>query len=74
MHSNRLKLSGALEEFSITTQFLCSKYKNQLFEESKRFEDSISELKFKWLQTRLADLKNTKHLKLMLMAIFYDFF
>ena len=38
MHSNGLNLSGALEEFSITSQFLGSKMqKNQLFEENKRF-------------------------------------
>ena len=39
MHCNGLKLSGVVEEFSITSRFLDSKMqKNQLFEEDKRFE------------------------------------
>ena len=42
MHCNGLKLSGVLEEFSITSQFLGSKMpKNQLFEENKRLECSF---------------------------------
>ena len=36
MHSNGLKLSGALEDFSITSQ-----YKKLTFEEIKRFESSF---------------------------------
>ena len=38
MHCNGLKLSGALEEFSITSCFLESKMQKLLFEENKRFE------------------------------------
>ena len=42
MHSNGLKLSGASEEFSISSQFLGSKLqKKQFFEEIKRFESSF---------------------------------
>ena len=38
VHFNGLKLSSALEEFSITLQFFGLKnVKNQLFEENKRF-------------------------------------
>ena len=38
VHSNGLKLSGALKEFSITSQFFVLKCKNQIFEENKGFE------------------------------------
>ena len=38
MHFNGLKLSGALEEFSFTSQFLGSKMQNQIFEENIGFE------------------------------------
>ena len=42
MHSNELKLNGALEEFSITSQFLGSKMQKSLFfEEIKRFESNF---------------------------------
>ena len=41
MPCNGLKLSGVLEEFSITSRFLGYKCKNQLFEENKRFECSF---------------------------------
>ena len=38
MHFNGLKLSGPLEEFSITSQFWAKKCKNKFFEENKGFE------------------------------------
>ena len=38
MHLNGLKLSVALKKFTITSQFLVSKYKNKIFEENKGFE------------------------------------
>ena len=41
MQCDELKLSGVLEEFSITSRFLGSKCKSQLFEENKRFECSF---------------------------------
>ena len=42
MHFNGLKLSGALEQFSITLQFLAAKMqKNQIFEEIMGFECSF---------------------------------
>ena len=37
VHSNVLKVSVALEEFSITLQFLGLKMQKQLFEEIKHF-------------------------------------
>ena len=36
MHFNGLKLSGALEEFSITSRFLGSKMQKSIFEENTR--------------------------------------
>ena len=36
MHFNVLKLSGALEEFSITSRFLSSKMQKSIFEENTR--------------------------------------
>ena len=38
MHFNGLKLSGALEEISITSQFWAQKCKNQILKENKGFE------------------------------------
>ena len=37
MDTNGLKLSGALEEYSITSQYLGSKVKSHLFEEIECF-------------------------------------
>ena len=44
MHCNGLKLSGVLEEFSITSKFLGSKMQKQLFEENKHFECSFYQI------------------------------
>ena len=44
MHCNELKLSGVLEEFSITSQFLGSKMQKNFFEENKRFECSFYQI------------------------------
>ena len=41
MHSNGLKLGGALKEISLSPQFLDQKCKNQRFEDIKRFESSL---------------------------------
>ena len=41
MYCNELKLSGVLEEFSITSRFLGSKMQKSNFEEKKRFECSF---------------------------------
>ena len=45
MHFNGLMISGALEELSITSKFLCAKCKNQIFVENKGFECIFFELK-----------------------------
>ena len=41
MHYNGLKLSGVLKSFLPLHDFLVQKFKNQLFEENKRFECSL---------------------------------
>ena len=47
MHFNGIELSGALEEFSITSRFGGSKCKNISFEENKRVECIFIELKYR---------------------------
>ena len=44
MYCNELKLSGVLEEFSITSRFLGKKCIKQIFEENKRFEYSFYQI------------------------------
>ena len=44
MYCNELKLSGVLEEFSITSRFLGSKMQKSNFEENKRFECSFYQI------------------------------
>ena len=70
MHSNGLKL----EEFSISSQFWGSKMQKINFLKNLSVLRAVFiKLKFRWLQTRLADLRNTKHLIFYLWPIFYDF-
>ena len=68
MHFNGLKLSGALEEFSITLRFLGSEMQKSIFEENTRLIAFFFKLKHRRLQTHLADLKNTKILRFLLMT------
>ena len=70
VHFNGLKLSGALEEFSITSQFLGSKMQKSIFEENKGFECIFFILKYRWFQTRLADLEKHQPLECLLMSDF----
>ena len=44
MYCNEPKLSGVLEEFSITSRFLGSKMQKSNFEENKRFECSFYQI------------------------------
>ena len=62
VHFNGLKLSGVWKSFLSFHDFGVQKCKNQIFEENKGFECSFIEMEYRWLQTRLAYLKNTKHL------------
>ena len=60
VHCNGLKLSGVLEEFSITSQFLGSKMqKNQLFEENKRFECSFYQIQVQVIANLPSRLERT---------------
>ena len=53
--------------------FWVQKSKNQIFEENTGFASSfVFELKYRWFQIRLADMKNTKPLNFRLLIIFYD--
>ena len=75
MHFSGVKLSGALEEFPITSQFLGSKNaKNQLFEEKKPFECIFHRIEL-WMITNLSGrLEKHQTLDILLVADFYDFF
>ena len=55
--------------------YLLSKMQNSTFCRNYSVLSAVCiGLKFMWLQTRLADLKNTKHLIVCLWQIFYEFF
>ena len=55
MHFNGLKLSGALKEFSITSQFLGSKMQKIKFLKKIR----VKGIEVQVIPNHLADLKNT---------------
>ena len=62
MHCNGLKLSGVLEEFSITLRILgYKKAKNQLFEESKHFECSFYQIQVQVIATLPSRLEKTQN-------------
>ena len=69
---NRLKLNGALEEFSITLQFLGSKMQKKN-EENKGFESSFLRIEVKVDFQPLYRLKNTKPLNVCLYTFFMIF-
>ena len=71
MHSNGLKLSGALKEISITSQFLGSKRKNQLFEGIKNFEISFYRIEVKVLTNPSSRRENHQTLSFLLMTDFF---
>ena len=52
MHLNSLKFSGVLKEFSITSQFLVQKCKNQIFEEKRVLSAFCFELKHSDLEKK----------------------
>ena len=60
MHFNGLKLSGALEEFSITSQFLGSKMqKSFFFQEIKRFEGKFYQIEVQVITNPSSRLEKT---------------
>ena len=75
MHCHGLKLSGVLEEFSITSRFFGSKMQKLLFEENKRFECSFYQIPVKVIANLPSRLKKNKHqtLDILLMTDFYEF-
>ena len=76
VHFNGLKLSGNLEKFCITSQFSGSKNAKIIFLKTIRVLGVFFlELKHRWFQTRLANLKNHQTpLHFCICTKFYDFF
>ena len=70
MYCNGLKLSGVLEEFSITSRFLGSKCKNQLFVENKRFECSFYRIQVEVIANLPSRLEKHQTLDILLMTDF----
>ena len=61
MHFNGLKLSGALEEFSITSQFLGSKMQKIIFfQENKRFEGKFYQIEVQVIINPSSRLEKTQ--------------
>ena len=70
MHCNGLKLSGVLEEFSITSQFLGSKMQKSIFEENKRFECSFNRIQVQVIANLPSRLEKHQTLDILLMTDF----
>ena len=70
MHCNGLKLSGVLEEFSITSRFLGSKMQKSTFEENKRFECSFYRIHVQVIANLPSRLEKHQTLDIMLMTDF----
>ena len=70
MHVNGLKLSGALEEYSITTPFWAQKCKIKFLKKIRVLSAVFSKLKYRLFKTRLADLQKHKHPECLLMNDF----
>ena len=62
MHFIGQTFSGVFEQFSLTSKFLGLKCKNRLFLRKMVLRVVFIKLMFRWLQTGLSDLKNTKQL------------
>ena len=75
MHFNGLKLSGALEEFSIYSRFLGPKCKTQLFEETKRIDCSFYRIEAQKITNPSSQLEKThKILEFLLITDFFMIF
>ena len=70
MHCNGLKLSGVLEELSITSRFWVQKYKNQFFEENKRFECTFYCIQVQVIANLPSRLEKHQLLDILLMTDF----
>ena len=71
MHSNGLKLGGALKEISLSPQFLDQKCKIQRFEDIKRFENSLYRIGFQdpELECLLRVKKDLSYVLIFLYAV-----
>ena len=68
------RLAVFFEQFSFTSIFFgLKKQKSTFLKEKIVFRVVFIKLTFKWLQTGLSDLKNTKQLKFCLWWIFSHF-
>ena len=66
VHFNGQTFSGVFEQFSYTSFFGLKMQKNDFFKIKIVLRVVFIKSTFRWLQTRLSDLKNTKHLKFCL--------
>ena len=66
MHLNGQTVSGVFEQFSLTSNIFWLIMQKSIFLKKNGFESSCIKLTFRWLQTGLSDLKNTKQLKFCL--------
>ena len=71
MYCNELTLSGVLEEFSITSRFLGSKRKSQIFEENKRFECSFYLIQVQVIANQPSRLEKHQTLDILHMTDFF---
>ena len=65
--------SSVFEQFSFTSKFFWIKNAKINFLKKNDFESIFFELTFRWLQTGLSDLKNTKQLNFAYGGFFYAF-
>ena len=74
MHFNEQTFSSVFEQFSFTPKFFGVKNAEiDFFKEKMVLRVVFIKLTFRWLQTGLSDLKNTKQLKFCLWWIFTHF-
>ena len=67
VYFNGKTLSSVFEQFSLTSKFFGLKLqKSYFFKEKMVLRVVFIKLTFRWLQTGLSDLKNTKQLKFCL--------
>ena len=73
MHLNGQTFSSVFEQFSFISKFFGLKMQKSIFKEKMVLRVVFIKLTFRWLQTGLPDLKNTKQLKFCLWCFFKHF-
>ena len=63
VYFNGHTFSSVFEQFSFTSKCFGLKMQKSYFLGKNGFESSFYKMTFRWLQTGLSDLKNTKQLK-----------